>query len=310
MQPSRRIGLLIVLLGAACLGRLPGVSALFELSPPEGPPAYCTVFNHMVKSGGTTVKDQLFQSSGHEHQRRPGTCSTSIRTPVHDGCLDAMHNASVIVGYGEMMRIGFKRIGRQCDFFTMMRHPIDRLVSAFFYCPESHDVQNRPKEYCGDADVDQPASERLLEYATNRWKNKAFQQMLASFVCPLWLLDVCEDDPEVERVPLPDLTTEEGRRAMMRVQATLNTYKAVGIAEHWELSMALFDASVKSPVRKWNPKLVSNTGSRSERKQQVLEWAYLSPEIHGVIAADMLLYEMTMDLFKNQTAEVLGTKWS
>lgn len=27
-------------------------------------------------------------------------------------------------------RIGFKRIGRECDFFTMMRHPIDRLVSA------------------------------------------------------------------------------------------------------------------------------------------------------------------------------------
>ena len=28
MEPSRRIGLLIVLLGAACLGRLPGVSAV------------------------------------------------------------------------------------------------------------------------------------------------------------------------------------------------------------------------------------------------------------------------------------------
>ena len=72
-------------------------------------------------------------------------------------------------------------------------------------------------------------------------------------------------------------------------QATLNTYKAVGIAEHWELSMALFNVSVKSPVRKWNPMLVSNTSSRSERKQQVLEWAYLSPEILGVIAADIVL---------------------
>ena len=86
-----------------------------------------------------------------------------------------------------------------------------------------------------------------------------------------------------------DLHPDSHDRSGASNQATLNTYKAVGIAEHWELSMALFDASVKSPVRKWNPKLVSNTGSRSERKQQVLEWAYLSPEIHRVIAADMLL---------------------
>lgn len=27
-----------------------------------------------------------------------------------------------------------------------MRHPVDRLVSAFFYCPTDHDVQNRPLE--------------------------------------------------------------------------------------------------------------------------------------------------------------------
>lgn len=33
---------------------------------------------------------------------------------------------------------------RECEYFTVMRHPIDRLVSAFFYCPTDHDVQNRP----------------------------------------------------------------------------------------------------------------------------------------------------------------------
>lgn len=45
--------------------------------------------------------------------------------------------------------------------------------------------------------MDQPATDRLLEYANNRWKNKAFQQMLFSFVCPLWLKDLCHDDTEV-----------------------------------------------------------------------------------------------------------------
>lgn len=69
----------------------------------------------------------------------------------------------------------------------------------------------------------------------------------------------------------------------------MKSYTAVGIAEHWELSMALFDARVKSPVRMWNPTLVSNSGSKSERKHTVLEWAYLSPEIHSIVAADLLL---------------------
>lgn len=37
--------------------------------------------------------------------------------------------------------------GRDCEFFTIMRHPIDRVVSAFFYCPKDHDQQtNRPSK--------------------------------------------------------------------------------------------------------------------------------------------------------------------
>lgn len=37
-----------------------------------------------------------------------------------------------------------EEMGRDCTFFTMMRHPIDRLVSAFYYCPTYRDVQVRP----------------------------------------------------------------------------------------------------------------------------------------------------------------------
>lgn len=39
-----------------------------------------------------------------------------------------------------------QELGRQCDFFTMMRHPIDRLVSAFYYCPQINDKQVRPRK--------------------------------------------------------------------------------------------------------------------------------------------------------------------
>lgn len=38
-------------------------------------------------------------------------------------------------------------LGRDCKYFTMIRNPVSRLVSAFYYCPEDHDQQlrlNRP----------------------------------------------------------------------------------------------------------------------------------------------------------------------
>lgn len=40
---------------------------------------YCTVFNHMSKSGGTSVKEHLFKSHRIERQSRPGARLTSDR---------------------------------------------------------------------------------------------------------------------------------------------------------------------------------------------------------------------------------------
>lgn len=38
--------------------------------------------------------------------------------------------------------------GRDCEYFTMLRNPIERLVSAFYYCPTDHDPQGRPSKVC------------------------------------------------------------------------------------------------------------------------------------------------------------------
>lgn len=37
--------------------------------------------------------------------------------------------------------------GRSCEYFTMVREPIDRLVSAFYFCPDNKVIKdNRPKK--------------------------------------------------------------------------------------------------------------------------------------------------------------------
>lgn len=62
-------------------------------------------------------------------------------------CLQALNGSyPVISGYVELVRRPLEDSGRMCDYFTVMRHPIDRLVSAFFYCPD-HDPQNRPVKW-------------------------------------------------------------------------------------------------------------------------------------------------------------------
>ena len=73
--------------------------------------------------------------------------------------------------------------------------------------------------------------------------------------------------------------------------------------------MRLFDARVRSPVREWNADVKSNPGPRSTAREGLLQWAHTSVELHHVLAADLLLYDYGLALFRNQTRESLDT-WS
>ena len=89
----------------------------------------------------------------------------------------------------------------------------------------------------------------------------------------------------------------------------MQTYTAMGIMEYWDLSMQLFDAKVKSPVRVWNEEKHANQGDPSPLRDEVYRWAHKSPEIHAILSTDLLLYTYALSLFKLQTNETLGTQW-
>ena len=97
--------------------------------------------------------------------------------------------------------------------------------------------------------------------------------------------------------------------AAVAAQAIMGSYEAIGILEHWELSMQLFDAKVRSPVKDWQNIQISNSGKKSELRDSVHKWAHMSPEIHSILATDMLLYDYAFSVFKMQTTETLGTVW-
>ncbi|CAB1104436.1 unnamed protein product [Ectocarpus sp. CCAP 1310/34] len=52
-----------------------GSDTLYARSEPGEPPEYCTVFHHMVKSAGSTVKSLLHSGTRKEGLPRPGSGS-------------------------------------------------------------------------------------------------------------------------------------------------------------------------------------------------------------------------------------------
>ncbi|CAN0193658.1 unnamed protein product [Ascophyllum nodosum] len=288
-----------------------GCSAIFAPFPPDEPPTYCTVYHHLVKSGGTSIKDQLRRESVVNKLPRPGLCTSDGRTSGQM-CLDALHNSTIIMGYGEEMRNALNATGRRCEFFTMMRHPIDRLVSAFMYCPTDHDVQtNRPRKWCGNAeDQEEPIEARLIEFAENMFTNMAYQTLYRSIICdPDFVLCPSENARDKSYWPCR-LDSPESWDVLKQTQRILSTYTAVGIMEEWNLSMALFNAKVKSPVANWDSKIVRNPGLQSKGRQELLEWAFMSPRVHSILSADILLYHFAVAIFKRQAEETLGVDWS
>eukprot|EP00752_Nemacystus_decipiens_P004779 g4350.t1 len=309
-SPGRhRIGMLFSLLSWFAVG----TEAIYAvIDPAAEAPEYCTLYNHQVKSAGTTIKDKLETASLEAGMARPGLC---LFGPGHEqSCLEAINGSNpVVVGYTELLRDIMNEWRRECDYFTIMRHPIDRLVSAYFYCPE-RDPQWRPREWCGQEEQDLVQTQELLvEFAKRNWRNKAFRQMSYNIFPP----PNAFRDPTMVAPP-QDLDHPAIVKLMPVVQRILASYTAVGILEHWDLSMELFNARIRSPVRDWKVTPVhlahlgvhrANTGVYSELRQQIRRWARTSPDIHAVLAPDLILYNFAVEIFKQQTAESLGTQW-
>eukprot|EP00904_Undaria_pinnatifida_P009827 jgi/Undpi1/5975/HiC_scaffold_2.g01249.m1 len=232
----------------------------------SGQPEYCTVYIHM------------------------GSCGRSLST------------SSVIASaFGELLRIPLMELGRECDYFTMVRHPIDRLVSAFFYCPTDHDLGRSPSKWCGGTQEESTAKPLLMEYAKTHWQNMALNQMVLSTLCPQRFAAFCSENQKIGRAP-GDMTSPQGLDAIEAAQA-------VGIFEHFELSMELFDATVVSPVRQWDAGTQSNPGKQSDVRQRLLDWAHLNTELRRYLAPDLMIYDLAVAVFKQQTAAALGTEW-
>lgn len=77
------------------------------------------------------------------------------------------------------------------------------------------------------------------------------------------------------------------------------------------MTMALFDARVTSPVRRWQDIVYTvNAGTQSQRRQGLLRWAHQSEKILSIVKGDLVLYQHGLSIFEQQTAEALGAVWT
>lgn len=74
--------------------------------------------------------------------------------------------------------------------------------------------------------------------------------------------------------------------------------------------MRLFNARVTTPLHDWDADVAINPGTRSVARKNLLAWAHSNPDLHNLLAADMLLYDYALALFRQQTAESLGVEWA
>ena len=137
----------------------------------------CWIFMHLQKCGGETIKKMLKDAWDSKF-----TIYDSIRWKFGDdfslGFGEKLATGSpwkvIAGGYPEALRRS-PSVEPSCRFFTMFRHPISRMVSAYFYCK----VYQRDTACASDIvrarDVD------LLTFAKH-WSNFAVRQFALSFV--------------------------------------------------------------------------------------------------------------------------------
>lgn len=137
----------------------------------------CWIFTHLQKCGGSTVKRMLADSWGSRY-----FVYDSMRWKYGDdfsrtfGDKLASGNPWNVMagGYPEALRRS-AAVDASCQFFTVFRHPVARLVSAYFYCQlAAGDVA------CASNIV--PAKNVDLVAFAAHWSNFAVRQFALSLV--------------------------------------------------------------------------------------------------------------------------------
>eukprot|EP00904_Undaria_pinnatifida_P012570 jgi/Undpi1/8443/HiC_scaffold_25.g10911.m1 len=277
----------------------------------------------MNKSGGTTVKRLL----------RPSLDKNGIKYGLFDNAQwkkgvdylrnDYLERGTQLTwgGYTEALR---PIAMRKCKWFTVFRHPVERLVSAFFYCKNaSHDA------LCGTPALN-AADTDLLTFAKH-WGNFGVRQFALAYVQPEAVLTspLAQTEPnhpawyllkrymDGPRNPLGTKVTDSAMRPLLEpIERLLSEkYTAVGILEQWDTTMELFNGVLEFPNFNWTEAFDSqgsqniNEGEAHRVEEEAMNKALTDVKIKHHLWLDLILYEHAVAVHEVQLAQYRRTKW-
>lgn len=286
----------------------------------------CWIFTHLQKCGGTTVKNIL-----HDYWGPKFTIYDSAQWKQGEAFTESF--ASTLAseagwtiaagGYPEALR-RTTAVGAddKCQWFTVFRHPVSRMVSAYYYCREDPTDQLCASHFTLSTLVD------LATFAKH-WGNFAVRQFALSLMSfddvtdyllspegggltkekvlpiPGWyMLKLYLDDQDGAGYgDIPDAAMYEMLRPVQEL--IRDRYAVVGILEQFNTTLSLLDAALDMPGLDWHKAFErrgkENVDARFERqKQEAIVEALTDSEIKKYIRLDLLLYEHAVDVFRDQ----------
>ncbi|CAM9162767.1 unnamed protein product [Ectocarpus sp. 13 AM-2016] len=207
----------------------------------------------------------------------------------------------------------------------MMRHPIARLISAFYYC------SGGTRDQLCAANIHRPEDGDIYDFAEH-WGNYALLQFALGVVDQHEILAEDVDAPAWYKAKLyfegllgyPGSTSSTTKhtahdewqsvwipKLLQPVEELLRSnYAAVGITEHWQNSMTLFDHALEMPGLNWTVASASLAPQKSQNqmkeKKAALATAMTDPVLRQCVWLDMLLYEYACSLHKEQLSRLVG----
>jgi len=226
-------------------------------------PGRCVVFMHVTKSGGHTLKDVLKYSTLFQ-DKKDGVSYTGTRGPSNtcysyvwkkDRCIRLADKHGLFIG-DSVLGSDFV-LQKDCTWITMVRHPVERLMSAYFMCQRPiHNLDQLCSKYQLNA-----RKADIYEFA-DFWGNNLFRQLLMARFKVNGTLDGAQEAcpvPEKRCEPwllmknnlngLDAYESDESRELLQEVRQGLRRrWDLVGVLEHFDASMELFHTALPGPI--------------------------------------------------------------
>ncbi len=287
----------------------------------------CWVYNHLPKAGGTTIIHILQKLWGDRislygagNWMKGDHFLKYFTRDFYDQVEGGTKNVLVGAYVEALMKPEFGITN--CKRFTVFRHPVSRMISAYYYCK-----YRGTDTLCGSQVIDNKNID-LVSFAKH-WGNFAMRQFILSYFSFDAVLDYADEhniEPSVdvwyklknymghEDGYEHQIYEHEMYELIEPVKEIISNHYLVGILENFNSTLELFDYQLDMPLVDWKHEyglqgLANKNRFDDEKKVAILDaFSNENHEIYKYMELDIILYEHAIDVFNSQVDNMLANR--